>query len=153
MLHSAIVLIPSAPTKAEIALDGFTQLVANSLDPNVPDAEEYERYVAHPMNIPLVVSSEIDNSKIPASFLEYLSKTQEIPDLGNIVGDGIEERAEASTEDYIEFLEIPQDGLTVLDEDSTKQRYKAYRKWMRGKSLFKQRPNRGEIGEGVAAVG
>jgi hypothetical protein len=144
---------PSAPTKAEIALDGFTRLVANSLDPSVPDAEEYERYVAHPMNIPLVVSSEIDYSKIPASFLEYLSKTQEIPDLGNIVGYGIEERAEASTEDYAEFLEIPQDGLTVLDEDSTKQRYKAYRKWMRGKSLFKQRPNIGETGEGVASVG
>jgi hypothetical protein len=144
---------PSAPTKDEIALDGFTRLVANSLDPSVPDAEEYERYVAHPMNIPLVVSSEIDHSKIPASFLEYLSKTQEIPHLGNVVGYGIEERAETSTEDYVEFLGIPQDGLTVLDEDSTKQRYKAYRKWMRGKSLFKQRPNRGEIGEGVTAVG
>jgi hypothetical protein len=144
---------PLAPTKAEIALDGFTRLVANSLDPSVPDAEEYERYVAHPMNIPLVVSSDVDHSKAPASFLEYLSKTQEIPDLGNVVGYGIDERAEASTEHYAEFLEVPQDGLTVLDEDATKQRYKAYRKWMRGKSLFKQRPNRGEVGEGVSAVG
>lgn len=158
-LHPAVPPIPlpdsapSAPTKAEIALDGFTRLVANSLDPSVPDAEEYERYVAHPMNIPLVVSSDIDYSKTPAAFLEYLSKTQEIPDIGNVVGYGIEERAEASTEDYAEFLEIPQDGLTVLDEDATKQRYKAYRKWMRGKSLFKQRPNRGEIGEGVTALG
>ena len=38
---------PLAPTKAELALDGFTRLVANSLDPSVPDAEEYERYIAH----------------------------------------------------------------------------------------------------------
>jgi phosphatidylinositol 3,5-bisphosphate 5-phosphatase len=145
---------PLAPTKAEIALDGFTRLVAKSLDPSVPDAEEYERYVAHPMNIPLVVSSEIDYSKAPTAFLEYLSKTQEIPDMGNVVGYGIQERAESSTEDYADFLQIRQEGLTVLDEDlvASSSRYKAYRKWLRGKSLFKQSPNRGEIGEGVAAV-
>lgn len=145
---------PLAPTKAELALDGFTRLVANSLDPSVPDAEEYERYVAHPMNIPLVVSSEIDYSKAPTAFLEYLSKTQEVPDMGNVVGYGIQERAESSTEDYADFLQVRQEGLTVLEEDlvASSSRYKAYRKWLRGKSLFKQRPNRGEIGEGVAAV-
>jgi hypothetical protein len=31
-----------------------------------------------------------------------------------------------------------EEPLTVTDEDGNKKRYKAYRQWLRGKSLFKQ---------------
>lgn len=41
---------------------------------------------------------------------------------------------------YIEMLKISENPLTVTEEDAQKKRYKAYRKWLRGKSLFKQQP-------------
>jgi hypothetical protein len=34
----------------------------------------------------------------------------------------------------------------VLEDDGAQKRYKVYRKWLKGKSLFKQRPLSGEIG-------
>ena len=41
---------------------------------------------------------------------------------------------------YAELLKVGESPLTVLDEDLAKKRYKAYGKWLRGKSLFKQQP-------------
>lgn len=41
---------------------------------------------------------------------------------------------------YIEMLKVSENPLTVTEEDAQKKRYKAYRKWLRGKSLFKQQP-------------
>ena len=42
---------------------------------------------------------------------------------------------------YTEFLDFwPTEALTVLEEDGDKKRYKRYRQWLKGKSLFKQRP-------------
>ena len=42
---------------------------------------------------------------------------------------------------YIEMLKVSENPLTVTEEDILqKKRYKAYRKWLRGKSLFKQQP-------------
>lgn len=41
---------------------------------------------------------------------------------------------------YAELLRIGDSPLTVDDGDLAKKRYKAYRKWLRGKSLFKQQP-------------
>jgi len=41
---------------------------------------------------------------------------------------------------YWEQLRVAENPLTVTDDDFTKKRYKAYRKWLRGKSLFKQQP-------------
>ena len=38
------------------------------------------------------------------------------------------------------FLTIAENPLTVTEEDAPKKRYKAYRKWLRGKSFFKQQP-------------
>ena len=59
----------------------------------------------------------------------------------------LEERAETNVDDYTEFVEsaMRDEPLTVLEEDGSKKRYKAYRQWLRGKSLFKQRPLMGEI--------
>lgn len=108
-------------------------------------------YVAHPSQIPLVVSSSVDYTKAPTEFLEYLSKTQDESskrlldyvdeERGGVVNLTLDERAEASAEEYAEFLESGRrdEPLTVLEEDGGKKRYKAYRQWLRGKSLFKQR--------------
>lgn len=49
---------------------------------------------------------------------------------------------EPTEEDLVtfgDFLSIAEDPLTVADADITKKRYKAYRQWNKGKSLFKQR--------------
>jgi phosphatidylinositol 3,5-bisphosphate 5-phosphatase len=40
--------------------------------------------------------------------------------------------------DYAEFLTVAENPLDVTEEDKGKKRYKAYRQWLRGKSLFKQ---------------
>jgi hypothetical protein len=41
---------------------------------------------------------------------------------------------------YAETVRVAENPLTVTEEDQLKKRYKAYRKWLRGKSLFKQTP-------------
>ncbi|RMZ91892.1 hypothetical protein DV736_g842, partial [Chaetothyriales sp. CBS 134916] len=144
------------PTKADLAQQAFTALVVNSLNPTVKETEEYHRYVEHPANIPLVTSTETDYSKAPREFLEYLSKTQsatskdvlDYTELGRgVVSLTLDERAETSVEEYAEFVDsaLRDEPLTVLEEDGTKKRYKAYRQWLRGKSLFKQRPVLGEV--------
>ncbi|ETN42162.1 uncharacterized protein HMPREF1541_04103 [Cyphellophora europaea CBS 101466] len=53
----------------------------------------------------------------------------------------MEERAEVNAEVYRDFGEssIRDEPLTVTAEDLGKKRYKAYRQWLKGKSLFKQR--------------
>ena len=137
------------PTKAEHALQAFTSMVANSLDPSVPYAEEYERWITHPLNLPLVISSEIDHEKRPPSpaFLEYLGKAQEIDGIA-----AMDERAEESLEQFADFLKVGDEGLTVLEEDSSSKRYKRYRQWLRGKSLFKQRPIGGEAPEEMSLM-
>ena len=59
----------------------------------------------------------------------------------------IDEIADQSLEEYHEFLEIPQEGLSVLEEDADLKRYRRYKSWLRGKSLFKQRER--DLGGGV----
>jgi hypothetical protein len=159
--NNSSLLVGGPPTKAELALQSFTSLISKSLDPQVRQADEYQRYVAHPSNIPLVVSSDIDYSSAPLEFLEYLSKTtsadpakhqvlRHFDDERGAVALTLEERAEANVDEYAEYLASGEveDPLTVLDEDGGKKRYKAYRKWLKGKSLFKQRPVVGEEADG-----
>ncbi|KAK3955129.1 polyphosphoinositide phosphatase [Pseudoneurospora amorphoporcata] len=55
----------------------------------------------------------------------------------NAVGSGLADDDKAL---YIEMLKVSENPLTVTEEDAQKKRYKAYRKWLRGKSLFKQQP-------------
>ena len=49
---------------------------------------------------------------------------------------GTEEEADL----YAELLKVGENPLTVAEEDGAKKRYKAYRKWLHGKSFFKQQP-------------
>ena len=109
------------------------QFVANSLDPSVADTEahEYQRYISHPLNLPLVVTADVP----PNPNLEFLGYVNSISaDAMNSM-----HSTEDDLADYTEFLDIGEDPLTVTEADTAKKRYKAYRQWVKGKSLFKQR--------------
>ncbi|KMP09090.1 polyphosphoinositide phosphatase [Coccidioides immitis RMSCC 2394] len=113
------------------------QLVTESLNPTISasEAEEYERYINHPLKVPLVVTSEspikeATNNK-DFDLVEYANKV-------SLQDPALDASAEDNLADYIEFLNVGEEGLTVIREDYGKKRYKRYRQWLRGKSLFKQ---------------
>ncbi|KAL8372428.1 hypothetical protein RB595_001975 [Gaeumannomyces hyphopodioides] len=58
---------------------------------------------------------------------------------GSILGRDMDEDGD-DTRVYEELLRVGENPLTVTEEDTQKKRYKAYGKWLRGKSLFKQQP-------------
>jgi hypothetical protein len=162
-LPSSATLPPEPMTKDEQEVVNFTQLVAKSLDPIVPDAEEYERYVAHPLALPLVVSSNVADEKAPdvASFAAYLNRAHDVIESSSIyqghqsnskdreTGEGptvAKLRLEEQMNEFKKFLQVRAEGLSVLEEDGAQKRYKVYRKWLKGKSLFKQRPISGDVG-------
>lgn len=129
------------PSKAQIAQWTLGQLVTDSLSPSVTaaEAEEYERYINHPLKVPLVVTSEdemtaasIRDHKPNMDLLEYVNKC-------NVEDAALESSAAENMADYAEFLRVSGEGLTVVSEDYEKKRYKRYKQWLRGKSLFKQR--------------
>lgn len=158
--------------KSRAAQWTFAQVVHSSLNPAVSaaEAEDYTRYVSHPQNLPLVVSSEIPaDDEIEPEYVEYVSGGWRHDGLlrrreggtyhssggfgpGNESGDGDGGGADGvnggagSGEDdsdralYIDTVRVAENPLTVTEEDAQKKRYKAYRKWLRGKSLFKQQP-------------
>ncbi|KAF1990854.1 Polyphosphoinositide phosphatase, factor-induced gene 4 protein [Aulographum hederae CBS 113979] len=115
----------------------LNQFHDNSLNPSVTGAEadEYDRYISHPQNLPLVISTAIPDDGSHTAFVDYLKSANTIFDVGKNETDGIHEEDVA---DYAEFLEVVDDPLTVTEEDGGKKRYKAYKQWLRGKSLFKQ---------------
>lgn len=118
--------------KSAITQWTLNQFVASSLNPSVADSEahEYQRYINHPLNLPLVVSSEIPpNSNM--EFLGYINSNS----LDAVVS---MHSAEDDIADYTEFLDVGDEPLTVTEADPAKKRYKAYRQWLKGKSLFKQ---------------
>ncbi|KAK2877215.1 hypothetical protein FQN49_001339 [Arthroderma sp. PD_2] len=132
--------LPYNATKAQIAQWSFGQLVADSLNPSISsaEAEEYERYVNHPLKVPLVVTSEA--SPTAASLAERGSNLDlfEYANKHNLENTSLNTMAEGSLADYTDFLTVGDEGLTVNREDYDKKRYKRYRQWLRGKSLFKQ---------------
>jgi hypothetical protein len=134
----------TSPSKAQIAQWTLGQLVSDSLNPSVTaaEAEEYERYINHPLKVPLVVTS--DDSLSTASSLRERGANLELLEYVNKArgGDGGMRDsyiAEEDLTDYVEFLNVSEEGLTVVAEDHDKKRYKRYRQWLKGKSLFKQR--------------
>ena len=122
------------PLKDKSAATQWTlnQFVFNSLNPSVTDGEahEYERYVSHPQTLPLVTSTDVPpNANM--DFFQYVKSNS--PDAVNTM-----HSTEDDIADYVEFLDVGEDALTVLETDTPKKRYKAYRQWLKGKSLFKQ---------------
>jgi len=106
------------------------QFHANSLRPSVTEdeASEYDRYITHPLRLPLVVSNEappLDSAGL--EYLDYLESTNNYDEYGA-----------ADPMELEDWLDVHEDPLTVIEEDYDKKRYQAYGKWLRGKSLFKQ---------------
>ena len=112
----------------------FKQVVQDSLNPSVTDeeAEDYARYISHPQTLPLVISTETP-AEIDDEYLEYVNGSWQDLFATQYI-------SEEDVKEYTEFLTVPDNPLTVTEEDAQKKRYKAYRKWHNGKSLFKQQP-------------
>lgn len=128
-LPKAAVAPASKSVMAQWTLDQF---VDNSLDPSMTksEAEEYERYLSHPLNFPLVITTVVPDD--PDS--ELLSYLNNFAHAELSTPDSCEE----DMADYEEFLRVSDNPLTVTEADAPKKRYKAYRQWLKGKSLFKQ---------------
>lgn len=108
------------------------QIVSNSLEPSVTtdEAHEYERYITHPLHLALVVSIDAAH-KSDGRISSYICS---IPaEIFNT------ESTQSDLQDYQDFLDVGEEPLKVNDADTAKKRYKAYRQWVKGKSLFKQR--------------
>ena len=133
--------------KAQMHLWTLNQFHTQSLNPSVSEKEsrEYNRYITHPQNLPLVLDTDLP-SDANLDYLEYVQKAG-----SNFVAtdfDDLEHEeqfaAGISEADLVHFWEfvggegLGEDVLGVLEEDGAKKRYKAYRQWLRGKSLFKQ---------------
>lgn len=142
--------------KTQMHLWTLNQFHTQSLHPHVSAAEawEYERYIAHPLSLPLVVSdtaAAIDEED-PAygDFVAYVRRaggSQATAPAASLLEEGDDDDgrtfaagiSDADLQAYWDFVEeVPPDPLTVVEEDLSTKRYKAYRQWLRGKSLFKQ---------------
>ncbi|KAI1856251.1 hypothetical protein JX265_011763 [Neoarthrinium moseri] len=136
--------LPDAPRKqtpqekSKAAQWTFKKVVYESLNPsvNAQDTDEYRRYISHPQSLPLVISNEAPEDVDASEYQDYLNGSWQTDGLADNNGTVPEEDITA----YWDLLRIGDNPLTVTDEDLPKKRYKAYRKWLRGKSLFKQQP-------------
>jgi len=189
----------------------LAQFHDNSLNPSVSASEEdeYARYIEHPLNLPLVVSSEMPRACDPSAmeYYDYLSMVDgDIDPPKDFDEDGIQitladfprldtdaasirsfashsrpltsqsistpfshapsypypqshsfhphfypdlalppytappkfQTADEDIDEFEAFLSVRENPLDVEEEDGAKKRYKAYRQWLRGKSIFKQ---------------
>ncbi|KAF4555431.1 SacI-like domain-containing protein 3 [Elsinoe fawcettii] len=128
----------------------LNRIYENSLNPSVSEGEaaEYERYVSHPSNIPLVVSDKVEESEIAGEYETWVASGDGALVRGEYGGlgigmevGGVWDVVEDDVDEYRDFVDMAgrEDVLTVFDEDRDKKRYKAYRQWLvKGKSLFKQ---------------
>jgi hypothetical protein len=133
--------LPDAPRKqtpqekSKAAQWTFTKVVHESLHPsvNAQETDDYARYISHPQSLPLVISNEAPADVDSSQYQEYLNGSWQV---SGLAPNGTEDDIAA----YWDLLRVGENPLTVMEEDLPKKRYKAYRKWLRGKSLFKQQP-------------
>lgn len=130
--------------KSKAAQWTFQKVVHESLNPsvNAQDADEYRRYIRHPQSLPLVISNEAPADVDASEYQEYLNGSWQTDGLVDLQHDGMGSAAvpEEDISAYWDLLRVSDNPLTVTEEDLPKKRYKAYGKWLRGKSLFKQQP-------------
>lgn len=127
--------------KAAITQMTLNRIYEHSLNPSVTaeEANEYERYITHPTKIPLVVSTELPpETTLNLDFVDYVNSGKAGVDSGDEGGNGVLEPSDEDLAEFADFLTVRDDPLTVWEEDGGKKRYKAYRQWLKGKSLFKQ---------------
>ncbi|TVY60749.1 Polyphosphoinositide phosphatase [Lachnellula suecica] len=132
----------SSLDKSKQAQWTLEQIVHESLNPSVStnDTSEYTRYISYPQNLPLVISTEIP-TQINTEYLDYVNGSwRDIGIVGEEVLDDVSGIKTQDLELYGNYFVQAENPLTVRDEDLPKKRYKAYRKWLMGKSLFKQQP-------------
>lgn len=124
--------------KSKAAQWTFKTMVHESTNPtvNAHDTDEYRRYISHPQSLPLVVSNEAPADVDASEYTEYLNGSWQTDGLAEHNGNVPEE----DINDYWDLFKIGDNPLTVTEEDLPKKRYKAYGKWLMGKSLFKQQP-------------
>ncbi|KAI5306340.1 phosphatidylinositol-3,5-bisphosphate 5-phosphatase [Ascosphaera pollenicola] len=123
------------------ATASLEDMVTNALHPTVSEteSEEYERYVNHPLKVPLVVTSE--ETLPPAS----MSENPDIMDLIEYMDHSLLEDvnldalAEENLLTYNEYVNVRSEGLSVLTDDYAEKRYRLYDSWIKGKSVLKQR--------------
>ena len=129
----------TALEKSKAAQWTFTKAVRESLDPSVStqEAEDYGRYIAHPQSLPLVVSTETP-ATFDSEYQEYVHGSWQSDGHLPVTSTGTAQGEEWAA--YADLLKIGDNPLTVTEEDGEKKRYKAYQKWLRGKSFFKQQP-------------
>jgi len=122
--------------KTKTALWTFTQVVHESLNPWVTEeeSEDYARYISHPQTLPLVTSNKLHAADVDVEYLDYVNGAWGEGGLGG-VNSGEDDFAELA-----DFLTVAENPLMIHEEDLSKKRYKAYKKWLMGKSLFKQQP-------------
>ena len=74
---------PTALEKSKAAQWTFTKAVHDSLNPFVRDqeAEDYERYIRHPQNLPLVVSTDAPIDIDSSEYQEYVDGKSENRDV------------------------------------------------------------------------
>ena len=125
----------SSPTKQHFSLGkdlmqierrDMDQAIERSLNPVLgeEEAEEYKRYMSHPLNLPLVVTSELPEDADPDFvYFDYVNNTSPEAAAGMT----------AKAEDvalYDEFVEVPENPLSVDETDREKKRYIAYQRWI-----------------------
>jgi hypothetical protein len=110
----------------------------HSLAPTVTEEDEYEAYISHPLNVPLVTRVDEPDAGSYTDFAAYISRGWPAGTISHV--DSELDANEEDVADFAEFLAISEkeNALTVSDEDGGRKRYKAYRQWLRGKSFFKQ---------------
>ncbi|KAK6420565.1 phosphatidylinositol-3,5-bisphosphate 5-phosphatase, partial [Oleoguttula sp. CCFEE 5521] len=125
---------PDPADKAQMHLWSLNQFHTNSLNPSVTASEtaEYSRYITHPLTLPLVTATIDIPSDTNLDYLSYLSRADDASDREDF---GVSDH---DMREFEAFLAEREEVLTVLEEDGGKKRYKAYKQWLRGKSLFKQ---------------
>ncbi|EWC45362.1 hypothetical protein DRE_00761 [Drechslerella stenobrocha 248] len=134
-LNDSIPSIPGAnanPDKESLPPQLWTmdQIVYHSMNPSVSRSEkaEYERYVIHPLNLPIVPHENIPNP--PSAFVNYV----------NSVTPSAVAKLRCKSEDeavYRTFVEAADNYIDGVEDPAARLRYKAYQGYVAGKG-FKQ---------------
>ncbi|KAI9893150.1 MAG: phosphatidylinositol-3,5-bisphosphate 5-phosphatase [Vezdaea aestivalis] len=116
--------------RCDFAFWSLDQSPSISLEPTVArsEAEEYRRYLNHSLDLPLVLSTDTP----PSSYGEYLNYIEAVS------VDGLFPSITAEDEStFRRYLDVKENPLTVTGADAPMKRYKAYKRWLKGKPLFK----------------
>jgi len=128
---SAVLDFKDKNDKTAATQRALNQFIRSSMNPKVAMGEttEYCQYIAFPQNLSVVVAPDPKTIQM-SSYIDYVRQQPQW-----------EQREDDSLLIYEEYLDVPHEPLTVFEPDWPKKRYTAYRKWLRGKSLFKQSYN------------